>query len=73
MMLRWSLSHPDEAGKIGDRLWEEVAEIIPSILTSTGAYLLSSYLASKLGLPKETVMERPALPPLFVEPEKGAV
>ena len=67
MLLRWSISHPNEAGKLGDKLWEEVAAMIPTILTSTGAYLLSSWLSRKFGLPKETVLDRPALPPLFVE------
>jgi hypothetical protein len=49
--LRWALGNPDTAAEAGTKLWGQVSEAIPRVLTTAGAFMLAEWAAKKFGLP----------------------
>jgi len=62
-LLRWALGNPDTAAEAGTKLWSQLAETLPQVMTTAGAYMFSEWLAKKIGLPapEKPKLELPAL------------
>jgi len=50
--LEIAIFNPNAARELGRAALDELKEIIPAILTTTGSYLLSDWVARKLNLPE---------------------
>lgn len=48
--VRVALLDPQKTREVGKAIWDEFHKVLPGILTTTGAFLLTDFLAKRLGL-----------------------